>query len=167
MGYSDQQAELYDNQPVLVPWPEVLIKFGLKCLYKPREVFFKQQLDRLRLKPGETVLEVGCGRGEFLKRMMVEYKIKGTGIDVSTQSIQAAKKFGPGEFLVGEARKLPFNNNYFDAVVSFDGGTTDFLYVKANREYEPPGLSIAASANVQGKNAVAGSNYTNLRIVVW
>lgn len=55
----------------------------------------------------------------------------------------------------------------FDAIVSLNSGTTDFLYVKANSVYMLDGLAIPASATLQGKNATAGSNYTNLRITVW
>ena len=54
-----------------------------------------------------------------------------------------------------------------DAIVSLDGGTTDHLFIKANSQEVLSGLTIGPGANIQGRNAVAGDNYTNLRITVW
>jgi hypothetical protein len=53
------------------------------------------------------------------------------------------------------------------AIVSFDGGTTDHIAIPANTTWLLEGLLIAASAAIQGKNLVAGSNYADLRISVW
>jgi len=54
-----------------------------------------------------------------------------------------------------------------DAIVSLDGGTTDHLFVKANSQEALAGLTIGPGASIQGKNAAAGDNYTNLRVTVW
>jgi hypothetical protein len=56
-----------------------------------------------------------------------------------------------------------------DAIVSFDGGTTDHLYVKGGNNYALDRLVIPAGASIQGRNAVTGDgqSYTNLRISVW
>ena len=54
-----------------------------------------------------------------------------------------------------------------DAIVSLDGGTTNHLFIKANQIYALSGLAIGSGANILGKNASAGNNYTNLRITVW
>ena len=54
-----------------------------------------------------------------------------------------------------------------DAVVSLDGGATGHLFIKANSQEVLSGLTIGSGAAVQGRNAAAGSNYTNLRITVW
>lgn len=123
MNYVQRQAEFYDEHPPLVPWPRLLVEYGLSCLYKPREVFWKKELDRLNLSEGEKVLDVGCGQGLLLSRLSKTYKIKGVGIDVSEKSIQSAKKNFGGKnlsFKVAEAARIPFPNSSFDAVVSFD-----------------------------------------------
>jgi hypothetical protein len=54
-----------------------------------------------------------------------------------------------------------------DAILSLDGGTTDHFFVTANQIYALDGLNIPAGSVIQAKNAVGGSNYTNLRISVW
>ena len=54
-----------------------------------------------------------------------------------------------------------------DAIVSLDGGTTDHLFIKANSQEILSGLTIGAGVSIQGKNAAAGDNYTNLRVTVW
>lgn len=54
-----------------------------------------------------------------------------------------------------------------DAIVSFDGGTTDHLYLTAGTVYHLSGLVIPNGAVIQGKNGVAESDYDNLRIMVW
>lgn len=53
------------------------------------------------------------------------------------------------------------------AIVSFDGGTTDHLAMPADSQRLFEGLRIAASAEVDAKNLVAGNNYADLRISVW
>ena len=53
------------------------------------------------------------------------------------------------------------------AVLSLDGGTTDHVYVPAGGGVALDGLAIPAEAEVHAKNAAAGSNYANLRVLVW
>jgi len=54
----------------------------------------------------------------------------------------------------------------YDAVISLDG-TTDHFYVPANSAGVFDDVVIANGATVQGKNAGAGENYTNLAITIW
>ena len=55
-----------------------------------------------------------------------------------------------------------------DAIISFDGGTTDqfFLDVDAG-QVVLTGLNLPVGTVISGKNAVVGSDYTNLRIAAW
>ena len=55
----------------------------------------------------------------------------------------------------------------YGAIISLDGGTTDHFRIPANTERLFPGLTIPSGAVIQGKNAVAGQDYTNLAISVW
>lgn len=112
----------FDTHPVLAPWPKLLRQSGLKYLYKPREVFWAKQVAQLNLRPGEKVLEVGCGRGVFLDRLAGEYGVEGWGVDVSPISIAEAKKEAVHSLHVevADAAKLPYRSEEFDAVVSFD-----------------------------------------------
>lgn len=123
MENSIKQAEFYDKNPPLAPWPDLLNKYALKRLYKPREVFWKQSLDLLNIKKDNSILEVGCGQGLFLSRIVNTYKAKGIGIDVSSRSINYANKKYKNKnlnYLKGSALKIPFKDKSFDMVLSFD-----------------------------------------------
>lgn len=54
-----------------------------------------------------------------------------------------------------------------DAIVSLDSGTTNHYYIPANSIHTFDDVRIDNSATVQGKNASAGNNYTNLAITIW
>ena len=46
----------------------------------------------LRLKPGSRVLEIACGKGEFLVRLAEHYGVAGIGVDISPYCIHDAKQ---------------------------------------------------------------------------
>jgi cyclopropane fatty-acyl-phospholipid synthase-like methyltransferase len=48
-------------------------------------------LQLLRLKPDSTVLDIACGKGEFLVRLAELYHVKGVGVDISPYFIQEAQ----------------------------------------------------------------------------
>jgi len=76
---------------------------------------------------GKTVLDVGCGSGNAVLRIAKEVGPNGkaVGVDLSPEGIAKAKKKAvelglekATEFRVADAEKLPFENNYFDVVIS-------------------------------------------------
>lgn len=74
--------------------------------------------EKLNLKKGKRVLEVGCGGGAFLKPLY-DKGINVAGIDYSSNMINICQKVMPdGEFRVAEARSLPFADEQFDAVIA-------------------------------------------------
>lgn len=50
-----------------------------------------QIIDRLALSPGDRVLDVGCGNGEFLIRLVERKGILGLGVDPDADTIDQAK----------------------------------------------------------------------------
>ena len=92
----------------------------------------EQLLDQLALKGDEKVLDIGCGRGLLAIGAAKRLKTgKVTGIDVwnpqdlSGNSADAAKENAKAEgvadrvrFEPGDARKLVYPDNHFDAVIS-------------------------------------------------
>jgi SAM-dependent methyltransferase len=92
----------------------------------------EQLLDQLALKGDEKVLDIGCGRGLLAIGAAKRLKTgKVTGIDVwnpqdlSGNSAEAAKENAKAEgvadrvrFETGDARKLVYPDNHFDAVIS-------------------------------------------------
>jgi len=82
-------------------------------------------LDRLNIKRGETVLEVGFGTGHCLKRMaeLVGENGKVYGIDISSGMLEVTKQrleeaglLDRVELYCEDALKMPYEDNKFDAV---------------------------------------------------
>jgi len=49
-------------------------------------------IDLMRLSPNACVVDIACGKGEFLVRLAEAYRIRGTGIDLSPFCIADARK---------------------------------------------------------------------------
>jgi SAM-dependent methyltransferase len=77
-------------------------------------------------KPGDRILDAGCGCGfdTFIASALAGAAGKAAGIDVSADMLaiaqSAAKGFQSGnvEFVKGTIEQLPFDNGYFDFVLS-------------------------------------------------
>jgi SAM-dependent methyltransferase len=76
------------------------------------------------VRPGQRVLDVGCGTGYFSRLVARSVGPNGVvvGIDPSESMIQYARQktasIGNCEFQVGAAEALPFPGDHFDVVVS-------------------------------------------------
>lgn len=82
-------------------------------------------LDKLQLKEGMTLLDIGCGWGFLLKRAVVKYHIKGVGITLSKEQYQKfseeIKESGMENSLkvmLMDYRELETSGMKFDRVVS-------------------------------------------------
>ena len=82
-------------------------------------------LDLAQLKPGETVLDVGCGTGSLV--LQAKRKVgpagRSVGIDPGVRQIQwahrkAVRRGIDAEFGVGGIERLPYPDNSFDVVFS-------------------------------------------------
>lgn len=76
---------------------------------------------------GKRILDVGCGNGDTVLKMAKQVGPEGeaVGVDFSPEGIDKAEKKAielgldkVTEFRVADAEKLPFQDDYFDAVVS-------------------------------------------------
>ena len=78
------------------------------------------------LKDGESVLDVGCGGGGNLVRILERCpKSRADGIDYSEESVacsrKATKKYADRcSILCGDAMRLPYRDDTFDRAVSFE-----------------------------------------------
>lgn len=90
----------------------------------------EQTIRRMDLKPGERVLDLGCGVGwatRILARMVADGPEGGgqvVGLDVSDEMIgrarAASKDFENVLYVWGSAEKVPWQENYFDKVLSIE-----------------------------------------------
>lgn len=78
-------------------------------------------IDHYDLKPGDRILDIGCGKGfQLYELTRLIPGIEVHGIDVSEYAIENAKEEIKDHLQVGHASKLPFPDNYFDFVFSLN-----------------------------------------------
>ncbi len=79
---------------------------------------FLAQTDLLR--PGDRILEIGCGIGTIVHKLG-EQGYDAVGTDISKVAIEyGRKKYAPIKLEVQPAEKLPYEDQMFDVVLSFD-----------------------------------------------
>jgi SAM-dependent methyltransferase len=77
-------------------------------------------VERTEIKPGNTVLDLGCGSGEFCA-LATEAGAHVTGIDASHEMIRLARLTAPAaEFHVRALGPLPWEDDTFDVVTAFN-----------------------------------------------
>src|SRR6202790_2222818 len=90
----------------------------------------EKTMRRMDLRPGERVLDLGCGSGwatRLLARMVGEGPDgfgQVVGVDVSDEMIRQAradsKEFDNVMFVVGSAAQIPWEENFFDKMLSVE-----------------------------------------------
>ena len=71
------------------------------------------------LAPGDTVLDLGCGRGATVNYLNKKYHLTAVGIDPSEKMIAAAQdNYGRPGFFLGKGEQLPFEDESFDCVLA-------------------------------------------------
>lgn len=129
----DQQASTYDNdikgQHARSLYPVLLKKIS--------EV------------PCHTVLDLGCGTGEMIKRILQQDKNKSLyGIDLSEKMLDVAKnKLGKEvTFVLGDSEDIPFSDSFFDVVYCNDSfhhyPAPDKVLSEVYRVLKPHGIFI-------------------------
>jgi ubiquinone/menaquinone biosynthesis C-methylase UbiE len=73
------------------------------------------------IKPGQTILDVGCGKGFLLYEFtQVVPGVQVSGLDVSHYAIEHAKEEVRPFLRVGHARELPYPDRSFDFIVTIN-----------------------------------------------
>jgi ubiquinone/menaquinone biosynthesis C-methylase UbiE len=89
----------------------------------------QQTLARMELKPGDRVLDLGCGAG-WASRLIADAVAHGDkpgqviGLDVSDEMIRRARAgsiaYDNLMFVIGSALQIPWEENFFDKVLSVE-----------------------------------------------
>ncbi|MCW5945411.1 MAG: class I SAM-dependent methyltransferase [Fimbriimonadales bacterium] len=91
-------------------------------------------LDRVPIKSGDRVLDIGCGAGVFL-RLAAERGAKVYGLDAASGLLDQARSVVPNADLrQGEMEALPFEDDTFDLVTGFNSFFYASNMVQALRE---------------------------------
>src|SRR5438128_2883467 len=90
----------------------------------------EKTMRRMDLRPGERILDLGCGSGwatRLLARMVGEGPQgfgQVVGVDISDEMIRqaraASKEFENVMFVVGSSAQIPWEENFFDKVLSVE-----------------------------------------------
>jgi SAM-dependent methyltransferase len=81
---------------------------------------YEEALRRVDLKPGQLVLDVGCGVGAFL-RLVADRGARPFGLDASQALLEVARERVPdAELRAGDMEALPYEDGSFDLVTGFN-----------------------------------------------
>jgi SAM-dependent methyltransferase len=81
---------------------------------------YEAALERVGLEPGQSVLDIGCGVGSFL-RLVSDRGGRSFGLDASEALIELARDRLPdADLRVGEMEALPYDDDSFDLVTGFN-----------------------------------------------
>lgn len=109
-----------EKENVSLSYDKIADWFDTHC---SRDMFEKPWIDKaLRyLKPGDTILDVGCGMGEPFARYFIEQGYKVPGFDGSRELIQLAQsRLGDkGTFFKADMREVSLNQQ-FNMVIAWD-----------------------------------------------
>ena len=71
------------------------------------------------IKPGDKILDVGCGKGYLLYEFTQALPgVEVAGLDISEYAIEDAKEEVKPFLTVGNATSLPYEDGYFDYIIS-------------------------------------------------
>ena len=94
---------------------------GYKYIEGRWEKIARKMSEHYNLMPGSKILDVGCGKGfllfDFLK---VDPTFEVYGLDISKYAIDNAKPEIKKDITLGTAEKLPYEDNFFDLVISIN-----------------------------------------------
>ena len=92
---------------------------GTRYVYEKQ---FDRIINRLKIKSGAVIIEIGCGRGQFLNYLEKQFyseSIELIGLDLSSKLMEV-KKRNPSKhihYITGDGEKLPFADNSADIVI--------------------------------------------------
>lgn len=130
---------------------ETIYSEDLRPLTEYPKKLINYLIHRLNLEKNKKILELGCGRGDFLNEFSL-YGLEAHGVDVSDY----CKKFFPNlnfQKVDLEKEKLPFDDNFFDIIYSKSiiehFYYPDKIFEEAYRVLKPGGIIITLTPEWQ------------------
>ena len=78
-------------------------------------------IDLFNLKENFKFLDIGCAKGFLMYDILgINHKIDVFGLDISDYAKKNAMNEVKDKILIGNCKNLPFENNFFDCVVSIN-----------------------------------------------
>ena len=129
---------------------------------KTPDDIYREHIDRYifaaGLTKGKAILDVACGTGYGVERMVEAGAARAVGVDISVESVSYAReRFGGNDgtsFVCADAIRLPFSDSSFDVVVSFE----TIEHIKQYRKF------LAECRRVLKENGLFVSSTPNRRI---
>lgn len=126
-------------------------------------VFTKYLFNRYEINKGSKLLDVGCGRGEFLNGF-IEAGVEGHGVDFTDAATKACPK-GIIKQADIENNGLPYPDNFFDVVFSKSViehfHNPDILIKEIHRCLKPGGLAITLAPAWEYNYRIYFEDYTH------
>lgn len=77
----------------------------------------EKAMDFCKFQAGDTILDLGCGKGATIKYLRDRYKIRAKGLDISQSLAEEAKKVNKdAEIVISSGESIPFENGSFNGV---------------------------------------------------
>lgn len=125
------------------------------------------------LLENKIVLDAACGTG-YGSSIIASHAAKVYGIDISQEAIDYARehygKCDNLEYMTGSVANLPFSDNMFDAVISFEtvehvDANTQIQFLKEiRRVLKPDGILIMSTPNKEIYTVQAGNQTTEWHV---
>lgn len=128
--------------------------------------FYRERLElvmkALRFVGSGAVLDVGCGPGAYV-RSCAERGFKYTGVDLTHRMVdEGRRRYGRldgVDFVIGDARCLPFRDNSFDAVLCL--GVLEYIPQENEHSY------LAELIRVSKRGGIIILSFLNARSLYW
>lgn len=120
------------------------------------------------LKPGARLLDIGCGTGAALRRLVDDHGVRGVGIDPSRVLLTEGRAKNPGLFLAGaSATMLPFADSSLDAVLAECSlsviGEPETALAECFRVLDSGGMLLAHDVYARDPSGAAGLRELGLK----